>query len=181
MSKIDDVKITIVQDTREKKPLKFAGSEVAVECLHTGDYSIKGFEDSFTVEHKTIADLISTCNNAKKKGNPNSNRERFRAELQRMQDEFDFYALLISGCESDILPECRKLYRTQYRSWLAKQRRKIKCRKPVRPEVRALSVKASIKAFRVDYNCHYYYMGDKKKAAEWVVEQGKWYMRNRGQ
>lgn len=167
---------TIIVDTREQKPLVFDDSERGT--LHTGDYSVKGYEDSFTVEHKTIKDLIGTCDGWKK-GGKKSNRERFREELQRMKDGFDFYAIAISGLPADIESECKKLYITQWRQYKAKQRRGYKGRPPMRPEVRKLSVMGSLKAFRVDYNAHFYFLGDKTGCASWIQEQAGYFMRHK--
>jgi hypothetical protein len=49
----------------------------------------------------------------------------------------------------------------------------------MRPEVRIPSVKGSLKAFRVDFNCHYYYLGDKERAAEWIQQQAQYYLRHK--
>ena len=170
---------TIIIDTREQKPLEFSNSERLT--LHTGDYSIKGYEKTFTIEHKTIADLIGTCDGLVTKKKPKSNRVRFREELQRMVDDFDFYCIVISGNESDILDQCKKTYGIQYGNWIKKKKRGIKCRPPMRPEVREMSVKGSIKAFRADFNCHYYFLGDKKKTAEFIEEQAKYYTRHKNE
>jgi ERCC4-type nuclease len=84
---------TIIQDTREIsgggvwtftgitgdsgdkfRPL-IVPTEIAT--LHTGDYSLKGFEDVVTVERKSAADLFGTLAGG---------RERFEAEHVRMMD-----------------------------------------------------------------------------------------------
>ncbi len=44
--------------------------------LHTGDYSIVGFEDEFTIERKSANDLVNTLIH---------DRERFGKEMKRMQ------------------------------------------------------------------------------------------------
>ena len=164
---MNELHIPIIVDSREKKPLLFANSEV--KGLKTGDYSILGHEESFTVEHKTIKDLIGTCGY--------KNRDRFRRELQRMKDSFDFYAIVISGLPQDIEAECKKMYVTQYRQYRAKVKRGVKCRKPMRPEIRIPSVIGSLKAFRTDFNCHYYFLGDKVGCATWIEEQARYFVR----
>jgi hypothetical protein len=177
--------MTIITDTREQKPLKFADDiENEVAGLKTGDYSIKGYEDRFCVEHKTIKDLIGTCSAIKAKGAKHSNRERFRLELQRMKDSFDFYCIVISGNESDILPTCQELYKTQYRQWvtrcnIARAKGYKPPRQPQRPECRVPGVIGSLRAFRADFNCHYYYLGDKQKAAAWIAEQASAFTRHK--
>jgi len=162
---------TIIVDTREQKPLEFVTSEVS--GLKTGDYSVKGYEDKFCVEHKTIKDLIGTCSH--------KNRERFRRELQRMKDGFDFYCIAISGSESDVKTECESIYKTQMRQYAAKKRNGYKGRAPMRPECRVPSVFGSLKAFRVDFNCHFYFLDDKNNAADWIQEQADYYVRHKGE
>lgn len=163
--------ITLVQDTREQLPLTLPHDNVIVKGLKTGDYSIEGFEDVITFEHKSVKDLIGTCGL--------KNRERFRRELQRMKDGYSFYCIVISGKESDVLPTCEKTYKIQQRDYYAKKNRGIKCRPPMRPEVRALSVMGSLRAFRVDFNAHFYFLGTREKVAEWIVEQAKYFVRHK--
>jgi len=67
---------TIIVDSREQTPLVFAHLPFIVSGLPTGDYSVKGLEDDFTVERKTLSDLY---------GSLTSGRERFMRELQRMR------------------------------------------------------------------------------------------------
>jgi len=83
---------TIIQDTREQTPLVFTNLPVVVDGLTTGDYSVRGLEDDFAVERKTLPDLF---------GSLTSGRERFMRELQRMQ-AFPFRRLLVIGSESEI-------------------------------------------------------------------------------
>ncbi len=81
---------TIVIDTREQKPWYFTKIAADKERdwlplienrgLKTGDYSIKGFEDHFTIERKSLADLY---------GSVGQGRERFEAEHQRMREIVD--------------------------------------------------------------------------------------------
>lgn len=66
---------TIIIDSREQAPLKFPNFPAETATLQTGDYSVKGLEDIFTVERKSVADLISSLT---------SGRERFQREIQRM-------------------------------------------------------------------------------------------------
>lgn len=170
----------IIVDTREQKPLEFPVSMRGT--LHTGDYSIEGFENRFTVEHKSIADLIGTCDGRKAKGKAKSNRDRFKKELQRMKDGFDFYCIVISGKESDILPQCNKIYNLQLKAEIVKARHRKpgarKPRPPASPTTRAKGVIGSLNSFRVDYNAHFYFLGDKKNAAVWIEEQAAYFVRN---
>ncbi len=67
----------IVVDTREQTPLAFPTDVPTIRAgLHTGDYSIAGCEDQFTVERKSLADLVHTIIHE---------RARFERELERMQ------------------------------------------------------------------------------------------------
>ena len=43
---------TIIIDTREQQPWAFKHHSVANRKLDTGDYSMEGFEDIFTIERK---------------------------------------------------------------------------------------------------------------------------------
>ena len=61
--------------------------------LLTGDYSVAGLECHFTVERKSIPDLVGCC--------AASNRERFENELHRLRG-FRFRRLLIVGTRAAI-------------------------------------------------------------------------------
>ena len=76
-AKKEKVPFTLVIDTREQTPLYFsAGVPTVRKGLHTGDYSIVGFEDEFTIERKSADDLVNTLIH---------DRERFGKEMKRMQ------------------------------------------------------------------------------------------------
>ena len=83
---------TILIDTREQLPLRFKHYPTEAATLATGDYSVKGFENSWTAERKSIPDLIGSLT----KGRP-----RFMRELQRMK-AYPFRRLLIEGKREDI-------------------------------------------------------------------------------
>jgi ERCC4-type nuclease len=83
---------TILVDTREQTPLPFAHFPTERATLATGDYSVKGFENDFCVERKSIADLIRSAT---------FERERFERELVRMRG-YSFRRLLIVGTLADI-------------------------------------------------------------------------------
>jgi len=84
----------IVVDTREQEPLCFERLQSRAGSLVSGDYSIAGMESLFSVERKTIPDLIGCC--------VGENRERFERELHRLRG-FRFKRLLIVGTEEQIL------------------------------------------------------------------------------
>ena len=86
----------IVIDTREQDPLPITRLPVVrVEGLTTGDYSIAGLESVFSIERKSIADLVSCC--------VDSNRDRFERELNRLRG-YRFKRLLVVGqrCEIEL-------------------------------------------------------------------------------
>ncbi|OYR58486.1 ERCC4 domain-containing protein [Halorubrum halodurans] len=82
----------ILIDDREKRPWKFPGVETEEARLETGDYSIKGFEDRFAVERKSLNDLATSVG---------SDRDRFEAEIQRAQD-FDEFAVVVEASREDV-------------------------------------------------------------------------------
>ena len=85
---------TIIIDTREQTPLFFpACVPTRRATLKTGDYSIAGYESEFTVERKSLPDLVNTVIH---------DRERFERELERMQT-YRFRRLLITAPWSRVL------------------------------------------------------------------------------
>ena len=77
----------IVIDTREQTPLAFPSAIPTVRgTLPTGDYSVTGFADVFTVERKSLADLVHTIIH---------DRARFERELERMRP-FAFRRVLVT-------------------------------------------------------------------------------------
>ena len=78
----------IVIDTRERAPLAFRRLESVRGTLAGGDYSLRGAEDSFAVERKSIADLVNCCTGAE--------RRRFDRQLHRL-GAYRFRRLVIVG------------------------------------------------------------------------------------
>lgn len=67
----------IVIDTREQTPFVFPPTVPTIRgTLRTGDYSVLGYEDSFTVERKSLPGLVNTIIHG---------RTRFERELERMR------------------------------------------------------------------------------------------------
>jgi ERCC4-type nuclease len=100
---------TILVDTQEKHPYRFSGMPPYHDTHHrliiptrrqhltTGDYSIAGLEDRLTVERKSLVDLYGTLS-------PKGGRDRFRREVERMQ-QMDRTAIVIeSGWEAILSP-----------------------------------------------------------------------------
>lgn len=83
----------IIIDSREQTPLAFEHFPSRCGTLQSGDYSLAGHEGRFTVERKSVADLI---------GSLTAGRERFERECHRLRG-YDFARLLIVG-HPDELP-----------------------------------------------------------------------------
>ena len=86
-----DDPFTIVVDTREQKPYRFAGS--VTKGLPAGDYSVLGLEGRVVVERKRVQELF-TCAGV--------DRKRFERELERLS-RYDYAAVVIEGRLSDAL------------------------------------------------------------------------------
>ena len=75
---------TVIKDTREQDGWIFAPYDrcegMEVDTLHTGDYTLKGFEDIVCVERKASVSEIATNLGKKKKA--------FYNEMERMGDSF---------------------------------------------------------------------------------------------
>lgn len=65
---------TILVDDREQLPYDFPGLETEEARLNVGDYTYKGWEDTFAVERKTLDDLATSVG---------SDRTRFESEVRR--------------------------------------------------------------------------------------------------
>lgn len=81
-----------IVDTREQTPLDLPGLKVVVRGLTSGDYSFVGGEHLFTVERKSLDDLV---------GCVTRERERFERELVRLRG-YRFRRLLIVGTEEEV-------------------------------------------------------------------------------
>ncbi len=77
----------IVIDTREQTPLPIGHLKSVPGTLTSGDYSVSGFENRFSVERKSLPDLIASLT---------SERERFERECHRLRG-YTFARLLIVG------------------------------------------------------------------------------------
>jgi ERCC4-type nuclease len=71
--------ITIVRDTREKKPYGFGDYSVSTvdKTLETGDYTVEGHENEFAIERKTKSDFLSSITH---------DRDRFENEFKRASE-----------------------------------------------------------------------------------------------
>jgi len=66
---------TIIVDTREQTPWTFENYTVANKKLDTGDYSVLGLEDIFTIERKKSVSEVAN----------NISESRFDKELERLK------------------------------------------------------------------------------------------------
>jgi len=91
-------KYTVIQDTREQDGWFFSPYDkcegMEVGTLHTGDYTLKGFEDIVCVERKASPSEIANNFGKKKKA--------FYDEIERMRD-FPFRFLLLEFSASDVM------------------------------------------------------------------------------
>jgi len=83
----------IVIDTREQLPYSFSGRNAEIGTLKSGDYSIKGYDDKFAIERKTLGDFAACVAGG---------RERFEREIQRLA-KLEFAAVVIEANYDDIL------------------------------------------------------------------------------
>lgn len=94
MSKTQIPNYKVIKDTREKDGWFFSEWDkctgMEVKTLHTGDYTLEGFEDVVCIERKASVSEIA-LNLGKKKS-------AFNAEMERMKD----YAFSFIICEFDM-------------------------------------------------------------------------------
>ena len=95
--------LTIIEDTREQTPLTDWPESVAVETgtLHTGDYSIKGWEHSFAVERKSLLDFAGTMIGGYE-AQSEKPKKRFNRMLERMR-HFDCAAVVVTATADEVL------------------------------------------------------------------------------
>jgi DNA excision repair protein ERCC-4 len=93
LSKLADAQPVIVVDGREQEPLEFTHLKTVVGTLYSGDYSVRGLEDVFAVERKSLDDLANCCLAGQ--------RERFEHELHRLRG-YRFKRLVVVGTREDI-------------------------------------------------------------------------------
>ncbi len=90
----DDNEFVVVCDTREKLPYEFSADvQMVREKLDTGDYSVKGFEDVFAVERKSLPDLLNSIT---------WERDRFKREVER-GDDFLAFVVIVEAPVKEIM------------------------------------------------------------------------------
>lgn len=89
---------TVIKDTREQDGWIFSPYDrcqgMEINTLHTGDYTLKGFEDVVCVERKASVSEIATNLGKKKKA--------FYNEMERMKD-FNFRYLMLEFSALDVI------------------------------------------------------------------------------
>lgn len=95
--------LTIIEDTREQTPLTNWPEGVAVEVgtLHTGDYSIKGWETSFAIERKSLQDFAGTMMGGYE-AHSEKPKKRFNRMLERMR-HYDLAAVIVTATAEEVL------------------------------------------------------------------------------
>ena len=101
----NEIDIVIVTDTREQEPLKFVHLPTVTGTLTSGDYSVVGLESLFSVERKSVADIVASVT---------SGRERFERELIRLRG-YRFRRLAIIGSEDEVVEHIEKI-KKRYKS-----------------------------------------------------------------
>ena len=95
---------TIIIDTREQQPYEFKGLITERATLKTGDYSVKGHENTFAIERKSLNDWVHSIT---------QDRDRFEREIKRAKESLMFFAIII---ESDM----RKVWKEKLFSKVSK-------------------------------------------------------------
>lgn len=92
---IAPVKVPIIQDTREQYPWSFNSERFTVEVgtLRTGDYAVKGLEETICIERKSLGDAVSAFIH---------DWTRERKKFYRMAG-FDHAILVVEATPADIL------------------------------------------------------------------------------
>ena len=89
---------TVIKDTREQDGWVFSAYDkcdgMKIDTLHTGDYTIEGFDDVVCVERKACTSEIAMNLGRKKKP--------FQAEMERMKD-YSFAFIICEFNMEDIL------------------------------------------------------------------------------
>lgn len=80
--------VSMIQDTREQKPIKFKHKTI-VKKLDCGDYGIDDEASNIYVERKSLSDFIGTL--------AGKNLERFERELQRAKDSNSYVVMVVES------------------------------------------------------------------------------------
>ena len=137
--------LVVVQDTREQLPLftglHLEGLQVVSDTLSCGDYSLRGFEESFVIERKQMSDFYSYI--GKERTRTSQKMERFR----EIASAGGFVGLVVEATEADLL------------SGYIMSR--------VSPE----TARQALVSFEVRYGVHVYYSRSRKDIARWILDR----------
>lgn len=136
---------TLVVDSREQSRL-FSEKESLTKGLKTGDYSIENYEDTFSIERKSLLDLFGTLG----KGH-----DRFKKELERAKD-MDYFAILVIGTYDQIKT---KKFPNSFRS-----------------KMRGYVVASILMKIHIKYGIPVFFAEDEKKARTLVKDLCKAYV-----
>ena len=93
---------TLIEDTREQTPLTFPeGIAVERDTLSTGDYSIRGYENCFAIERKSITDFAGTMMGGYQ-ADTQKPPLRFNNELARLK-HFDLAAVIVTATPEELI------------------------------------------------------------------------------
>jgi ERCC4-type nuclease len=176
--------ITIIQDTREQRPLDFSpfpNVTVEVAKLWPGDYSVKGYEKSIAFERKSVADLIGTLKNGYA-GRHALRRLRFDYELEEFERHFDRAFIIVEPDEMATIHEAANMKHLMpqmptYQPSAAEQIDRALYRSIIEPRM----IWAFLRALTVEYGCHVYLAANREDAAAEVVEIARKYVISRRQ
>lgn len=164
--------ITILEDTREQRPLVFGENVKTIRCkLDVGDYAPEGFEFTHTFERKSISDLTSTIS---------TNEARFRRELEKMEDMYVFKCIVIEGIEEDIEKKYReiyskKLYPNYAKAKAAAIRAGKKPRRPPRhPNAITPFIIGRLNRYHAHYGVSYHFLGSPHEVSEFVEKMSRY-------
>ena len=145
--------LTIIEDVKEKTPLKDwpEGVEVVRKNLHTGDYSIEGWENCFTIERKSLEDLAGTMLGDYESSSEKP-KKRFNRELERMR-HFDCKAVVVTASPQEV----------------------IDFRHHCGMDAHAALWGFGLSVF-ANYGIPVFFLGDEKTAARWVADLAKHYI-----
>ena len=145
--------LTIIEDTREQTPLVEWPEGVAVEegTCHTGDYSVKGWENCFCIERKSLQDFAGTMLGGYEASSEKP-KKRFNRELERMR-HFDCAAVIVTATPQEVIDF------------------KHHC---------GMDAHAALWGFGLSVFANYgipvFYLGDAKTAARWIADLARHYI-----
>jgi len=157
---------TVIKDTREQDGWTFTEYDkcegMSIGTLHTGDYTLKGFEDVVCIERKASASEIAMNLGKKKKA--------FYSEMERMRN-FDFRYLLLEFSALDVIDypmsllneEDRELY-NMYKSGETELPNFKRFKIVEQTKISGKYLIKSLMELSVQYDINVMFCGDKKSA-----------------